>query len=50
MEIELIKKTQTEAILKMDGLGKGTGTTEASITNRIKNTEHINEEFDISVK
>lgn len=34
-EIEEIKKTQTEAVLEMKNLGKRTGTTDASITNRI---------------
>ena len=33
--IEAIKKTQTEEILEMENLGKGTGTTDASITKGI---------------
>ena len=41
MEIESIKKTQTEGILEMKNLGKRTGTTDASITNRIQETEEI---------
>jgi hypothetical protein len=36
MKIEAIKKTQTEGILEMENLGKGTGTTDTSITNRIQ--------------
>ena len=39
MEIEAIKKTQTEEILEMENLGKRTGTTDASITNRIQEME-----------
>ena len=35
MEIEAIKRTQTKAILEMETLGKLTGTTGTSITNRI---------------
>jgi hypothetical protein len=35
VEIEAIKKTQTEEILKMENLGKRTGTKDARITNRI---------------
>ena len=35
METEGMKKTQTEGILEMENLGKQTGTTDASITNRI---------------
>jgi hypothetical protein len=34
-EIEAIKNTQTEAILEMENLGKKTGTTDASIADRI---------------
>ena len=37
MEIEAIKKTQTEGILEMENLGKRTGTTDASITGEWKN-------------
>jgi hypothetical protein len=36
MEIETIKKTQREKTLEMDLLGKRSGATDASITNRIK--------------
>ena len=36
MEIEAIKKTQTEAILEMENLVKRMGTTEISITCRIQ--------------
>ena len=39
LEIEAIKKTQIEGILEMENLGKGTGTTDASITNRIQEVE-----------
>jgi hypothetical protein len=39
MEIEAIKKTQTEEILEMENLGKWTKTTEASITNRTQEME-----------
>ena len=35
-EIEAIKKTQTEAILEMENLGKRIGTTGTNITNRIQ--------------
>ena len=31
----VVKKTQTEAILEMGHLGKGTRTTDISLTNRI---------------
>jgi hypothetical protein len=36
IEIEAIKKTQTEAILEMENLVKRMGTTEISITCRIQ--------------
>jgi predicted transcriptional regulator len=36
IEIEAIKKTQTEAILKMENLGMRTKHTVTSITNRMK--------------
>ena len=39
IEIEVIKKTQTERTLEMENLGKRTGTTETSITNRIQEIE-----------
>jgi hypothetical protein len=35
-EIEAIKKTQTEAILRLENLGKRVGTMDISITNRIR--------------
>ena len=35
MEIEAIKKTKTETIMETEILGKRTGTTDISITNRI---------------
>jgi hypothetical protein len=34
-KMEAIKKTQTEAILEMENLGKRTGTSEIGISNRI---------------
>ena len=39
IEIEAIKKTYTEGILEMENLGKRTGTTDTSITNRIQEME-----------
>ena len=36
MEIEMIKKTQREVTLEMDNLGKRSGGTDVSITNRIQ--------------
>jgi hypothetical protein len=39
MEIETIKKTQTEGILEMKNLGKRTGTTNGSITTEYKRWE-----------
>ena len=39
MEKETIKKTQTEGILEIENLGKRTGTTDDSITNRIQEME-----------
>ena len=57
VEIEEIKKTQTEGILEMENLGKRTGTTDTSITNRIQRikgnilgVEDTVEEIDTSVK
>jgi hypothetical protein len=41
MEIETIKKTQMEATLVMDTLGKRSGATDASITNTIQEIERI---------
>ena len=38
-EMEAMKKTQTKDCLDMENLGKQTGTTETSITNRIQETE-----------
>ena len=37
--MEAIKKTQTGAILAMENLGKRTGTTDISTTNRIQEME-----------
>ena len=39
MEIETIQKAQTEGNLKIENLGKQTGTTDMSITNRIQETK-----------
>ena len=39
IEIEAIKKTKTEEILNVENQGKWAGTTNASITNRIKEME-----------
>ena len=39
IEIEAIKKIQTEGILEMENLGKCTGTTNTSITNRKQEME-----------
>jgi hypothetical protein len=39
MDIETIKKTQTEGILKMENLVKQTGTIDVSITNRMQEME-----------
>ena len=36
MEIEAIKKTQTEGILEKEDIGKLTGTTNKNIVNRIQ--------------
>jgi hypothetical protein len=39
MEIEIIKKTQMEATLEMENIGKSSETTDASINNRIQEIE-----------
>jgi hypothetical protein len=39
VEVETIKKTQMEANLGMENLGKRSGITNASITNRIQEIE-----------
>jgi hypothetical protein len=49
MEIETIKKSQREATLEMENLEKRSGVTDASITNRIQETEGI-EDIDTTVK
>ena len=55
VEIEAIKKKQTEEILEMENLGKRTGTTHASLTNRrqeieerISGIDDTIEEIDVS--
>ena len=57
MEIEAVNETQIEGILEMKNLGKRTGTTDRSITNRIQEikerpscVEDTIEEIDTSVK
>ena len=39
MEVETIKKTQSETILDLENLGKKSGTIDASISNRIQKME-----------
>jgi predicted nucleic acid-binding Zn-ribbon protein len=39
MEVETIKKTQRETTLKIETLGKKSGTIDASISNRIQEME-----------
>jgi predicted nucleic acid-binding Zn-ribbon protein len=39
MEVETIKKTQRETTLKIETLGKKSGTIDASISNRIQDME-----------
>ena len=57
VEVETIKKTQMEANLEMENLGKRSGITDVSITNRIQEIEErisgvgdIVEEIDTTVK
>jgi hypothetical protein len=57
MEMEAIKKTQTEGILEIENVGQRTGTTDTRITNgvqemeeRISDIEDAIEETDTSVK
>jgi hypothetical protein len=57
VEIETIKKTQMEANLEMENLGKGSGIIDVSITNRIQEIEerisHVDntvEDIDTTVK
>ena len=57
MEMEAIKKTQTEGILEIENVGQRTGTTDTRITNgvqemeeRISDIEDMIEETDTSVK
>lgn len=57
IELEKLKKTQMEEIMERKNLGKKTGTTEVSITNRlqemeerISGVEDTMEEIDVSVK
>ena len=38
-EVDTIKKTQSEAMLEIETLGKKSGTIDASITNRIQEIE-----------
>jgi hypothetical protein len=39
MEVEIIKKSQREKTLEIETLGKRSGAIDASITNRIQDTE-----------
>ena len=39
MEVEAIKKSQRETVLEMESLGKRTGITDVSISNRIQEIE-----------
>ena len=39
-EVDTIKKTQSEATLEIETLGRKSGTIDASISNRIQDTEH----------
>ena len=41
MEVETIRKTQMEATLEMENLGKRSGVTDANINNRIQEIEEI---------
>jgi hypothetical protein len=41
MEMETIKKSQRETTLEIEKLGKRSGVTDASITNRIQEIEEI---------
>ena len=41
MEIETIKKLQSETALEIENLGKRSGVIDASITNRIQETEEF---------
>jgi hypothetical protein len=41
MEIETIKKSERERTLELENLGKRSGITDASITNRIQEIEEI---------
>ncbi|XP_060221820.1 S-methyl-5'-thioadenosine phosphorylase isoform X2 [Meriones unguiculatus] len=57
IELEKLKKTQMEEIVERKNLGKKTGTTEVSITNRLQEMEErisgvegAMEEIDVSVK
>jgi hypothetical protein len=47
IKIEAIKKTQFEGIMEMENLGKQTGATNASITNRIQEMEERSQLLDI---
>jgi hypothetical protein len=40
-KVETIKKTQREAVLEMDNLGKRLGVTDTSVTNRMQKIEEI---------
>jgi hypothetical protein len=42
MKIETIKKSQMEATLEVENLGKRSGVTDASISNRVQKIEKLN--------
>ena len=50
IEIETIKKSQWERTLEIEILGKRSGVTDASITNRIQGAEVTIENIDTTVK
>ena len=55
MELETTKKAQKEVTLEWENLGKGSGVTDASITNKIRDrrvsgVEDIIKEIDTRVK
>ena len=53
MDLEAIRKIQTETFLEMENLAKQKGTTDSSITNRLQETEDNisgEEETDTSFK
>jgi predicted nucleic acid-binding Zn-ribbon protein len=50
-EVDTIKKTQSEAMLEIENLGKKSGTMDASISNRIQEMEErISDEREDSIE